>query len=493
MRNSRALIVFILLSELSIFSQVTLTLTDALMLAKKQSIEFQIERNNFLSEYWSYRLSKINLLPHINLNANPITINRSLTERYDFQTNIETYRESKTLSSNSGLSVNQVIPLTGGNVSLRSNISKITNFGTTNFSSYNLTPISVSFSQPLFSHNSYRWEKKTLPLKLKIAKQKLIQSEQTLNIKVVNQYFNLLRAIQLFEVTKQDVLNSDTLFESGKRLLELKVITQNDLIELELNKTNAEISLAQKEKALKKARFEFNKLLNIDSSTKVNLEYNNDFPLVRISADEAILLAQLSNPFYTKILQSNINLQKSIDQAKKKDRFKANLNLSYGLNQGGNSFNDIFQKPQNRQSGSFSFSIPILNWGSAKGNLIIKQRNKETIELMNQQNIESFEEELAMKVIDFNLQTRVVNSSLTAENLSTKLYKLRMQQFTLGRCSLMELNNAHINLLRAKNNWIDSLYKYWAYYYELQKTVMHNLITKQELTADFDELMNLLR
>ena len=131
-------------------SQTKLDLDYALNLARFNSVEYHSAKTAFLSDYWDYKLSKIKLYPKINLSANPVTINRSLTERYDFENNIEVFRENKMLTSNSSLSLTQPISATGGNISVGSNISRISNLGDVNIVSYNTSPFRLSYSQPLF-------------------------------------------------------------------------------------------------------------------------------------------------------------------------------------------------------------------------------------------------------------------------------------------------------------------------------------------------------
>jgi len=201
--------------QINVMAQNPFTLAQAITLAKTNSIEYLENKNRFLTGYLAWKQAKNALLPNINLNATPFSINRSITERYDYENNIDVYRLSQTINSNSGISLSQRIPFTGGSISLGSNISRITNFGDIDVTSYNVTPFRISLSQPLFAINSYRWEKQELPLKLKMEKQKLVEAEQEINISVTQQYFSWAKAHAFYRLAQQDAIAADTLLDAG--------------------------------------------------------------------------------------------------------------------------------------------------------------------------------------------------------------------------------------------------------------------------------------
>ncbi|MDR2287490.1 MAG: TolC family protein, partial [Prevotellaceae bacterium] len=70
---------FCFLSLLSVRAQERmLTLEEAFILAKRQSLDASIARNTFLNAFWQYRNYKANLLPNVVLDGTLPTLNRSL-------------------------------------------------------------------------------------------------------------------------------------------------------------------------------------------------------------------------------------------------------------------------------------------------------------------------------------------------------------------------------------------------------------------------------
>jgi hypothetical protein len=475
----------------AVYSQTGITLEEVIALAKEHAFEYREVENEFLSDYISYRHYKTNLLPRINLTANPFSINRSLTERYDFGTNIETFRESKTLSSNSSVSISQKIPVTGGTLSLGSNLSRIENFGELHLTSYNIIPFRIGLSQSLFAHNPYHWEKREMPLKLKLAKGHLLQSEQKLNQQVTQLYFSLLKAFQMEELAQQEVKNSDTLLNAGKTLLEINAITPNELIELELKNTKARVLLATKKQELADARFEMNKILRWELSTHSLPVLVETIPELLLSPEKLIELARASNPFYTEMEQELINIQKRIDQAEKQNGFSVNLNFGYGLNQGGTTLKDTRETALHQQTGSVTLSIPVFNWGENRDILLLARQNSEMSGLKIQTKIEVFEQNIVRKAVENNLNREMIENASIAKGLALKVYNTKIQQYKIGEITLQELNQTQLDLLHAKEDHLESITEFWINYYELQQITLHDLKTNRPLTSNFDQLIDM--
>ncbi|TKG94396.1 TolC family protein [Puteibacter caeruleilacunae] len=472
--------------------QNVLSLEEVLVLAKEYSLEYQESKNAFLADYWAYKEFKLNLLPKINLNTTPVSAQRRLTERYDFENNVDIYRENKSISSNAGLTVSQALPFSGGSISISSNLSRSQNFGMQDYTVFSSTPFRISLSQPLFAFNSYKWDKQELPIKLKKAKRKLIQAEQQLNQQVAKLYFNLVKSFQLHKLAQKEDANSDSLLIQGKALLKLHEITPLELKEIQLKKTNAQINLDKRQQSLIDAQFQLNKLLRGHLPKNFIPSILKNIPAVELNATEILEKVQSRNPFYLDIAQQKIDMQRQLAQAKKQDKLNASLNLSYGLNQQGENFGAAYKSPLDQQSGSVSISIPLFKGGVNKGKLLLIQRNLEMEALKLEARVMDFEQQLSNKVLESIRDQNIFTNALQSRKLAQETYQMKQQQYQLGRMTLQELNLTHIEMLQAEENYLESVSNFWSNYYELQSLTLHDLIHDQPLQVDFEPLMKLL-
>ena len=238
------LTILAILSFLAVNAQTKLTMSEVLDIANRQSLDAFRAKNMFLASYWDYQSYKSRQLPHLSWQINPATYNRRMTIRYDYENDVDVYRQQQTLSSYSELSLSQNIVATGGKVYLESDIYRLQNFNDENYSTWSSTPFRVGINQPLFGFNSFKWEKKISPIKFEKAKQTYIRSVQTMNQKAVNLYFNLILANVRRDIAQQHVTTADTLYKKGQARCEIASIQHEELLDLELSKFNSKIDLA---------------------------------------------------------------------------------------------------------------------------------------------------------------------------------------------------------------------------------------------------------
>lgn len=472
-------------------SSSRLTLHDIIVLAKSQSIDYQLQINDFLASYWSYRTSKIKLLPTINLTSSPLKLNRRLIERYDQTQNIDIYKSTESLHSSSNLNISQIIPSTGAIVSINSSINRLDNFSGSKNVLYNVSPVSLSLSQPLFTFNNHKWERKLLPIQLDIAKKKLIQREQELYIKAAKLYFSMSTSLKMFSVAKYENSIADSLVQSGERLLKLNLITPNEYTELELKRIDAEIAVAEQKKKLDEARYELASFIQVEDYDSFEIEQDAQMPMIELNANEVLAYAKKSALIYTEI--ERLSLEKVLDQSKKQGGFSAKLNFSYGLNKSGNRLKETLNHPMDQQTGSVSFSIPLLNWGKHKGSVAMQMRKNSTSLLQIQKRITDFEKEIYRKTVQFQLQKTVYGNTKRALKLAKQTYAQKLNLFTMGRLKLADLNYAWMKILTSQQKHMQSISSYWILYFEIQRLTLHNLATQQELSVDFESIISTLK
>jgi len=472
------------------FGQNELSMHEVMLLARKQSLDAYRTKNVFNANYWAYQSYKSGRLPHLNWYLNPVNYNRRMTVRYDSENNIDVYREQQTLSSYTGLSLSQVIAATGGRVFVESDIYRLQNFNSDQANSYSTTPFRIGLSQPIGAYNAYKWQKKISPLKYEKAKHDYIQSVQQINSKAVNLYFNLLLAQSRRDIAAMNVSTADTLYRLGELRFEIASIQHEELLDLELSKFNSSIELAQAEKDLEKAKFNLLSFMGVDASTNLKPVLPGIVRGLQIDAGEAYALAQRLNPEMMGMKQRVLEAESALERAKRGSRFNADLDVSYGLNQSAGNVNAAYTDPLDQQMVSLSINIPLLDWGDSKGQRQMAYSQKQVAEIEVKQAMLDFEQEVKLKVIDFNLQGQMVSSAAKADSLATQSYELTKQRFVLGKVDVLRLTNAMKNSQQAKEAYINSLATYWRYLYEVQEITLYDFVNRVSIEEDFEILIN---
>lgn len=492
MKRQRILIatIMLLLWLTNYGQQNTISLEQALVTAQNLSLEAFKAKHVFLGDYWQYQSYLSQQKPHLTWYLNPASYNRRMTLRYDFEQDLETYRQQQTLSSYSSLNLSQNIVATGGSVFLATDIYRIQNLGAQTVNSWSTTPFRIGFSQPMFAFNQFKWNKKLSPLKFEIARQQYIESLQITKLETVKLYFSLLEAKISKDVAALALATSDTLLKIGKARYEIAAIQQEEYLDLQLSRFNAAIELSKAEKEFQKAGFNLRSFLGTGMQQIPDPVIPEIMPQLKIYEDEAVELARSFNPKFIELKQKVLEAEQALDKAIKNSRFAANLNASYGLNQSGENFQSAYENPLNQQMVSMEISIPLLDWGNSKGQRQMAQSQKEVVSIEVKQALMDYEQDVVLKVIDFNLQSEVVESAERAKHLAQQSYELTKQRFLLGKADVLKLTTSMQAMQHAQTAYIQSLAAYWLQYYQIQQLTLYDFRKQKTLSADFNALIN---
>ncbi|MBN2755849.1 MAG: TolC family protein [Bacteroidales bacterium] len=489
--TKHVLVILFLIAYISMSSQETekISLDQIINLAEKQSLDAFKAKNMYLANYWEYRSFKATQLPSLDLNLQPIEFRRMMTKRYDFDQNIDIFREQKTMESYANLALSQYIPYTGGTVYIDSDLSRLVNYTEDEVTTFSATLVRIGLNQPIFGFNEQKWAKKLSPLKFEKAKQEYIQSMQETKLKALDLFFNLLLVKIQKEIAESNVATADTLYKVGKRKFAILSTQREELLDLELSKFNAEIEVVKANQNLEKAKFSLNSFLGLENTTNktpITPSIIND---LYINQQQAIEIALKSNPDIIGIKQNQIEADRNLDKAIKENRFSASLMASFGLNQNAEVLPEAYINPLDQQVLVFGIKIPILDWGNRKGKKQMAQSNREVTYIESKQQLSDFKQNISLKILDFNLQAKIVQSAAKANDLANESYQLTKKRFLLGEADVLKVTNSMQARQSAQEKYIISIYTFWKYYYEIQQLTLYDFKENKNISIEFEKLI----
>jgi outer membrane protein TolC len=342
--------------------------------------------------------------------------------------------------------------------------------------------------QPLFGYNKFKWESKLEPLKFEKAKKEYLVNLQDLNVKAVNLFFVQAIAQLKAEMARTNRENAIVLLEMGRKRFKIAAIKQNELLNLELNVLTAEIDQAKAEKELQQAQFDLNLFLDLEEGGATQLILPSDIPDLTVNASQAMELAQKNHPLLLELKQLELEADRDVEKTRRDSRFQANLVGSYGLNQQAEGFSNAYKDPLSQQKVQVSLDIPILDWGKRRGKYKMAQSDREVKRLSAKQRQIDFTQEVSRKVIDFNLQHKLVHSAKKADDIARKSYQVTLKLFKEGKSTVLQLDDALNKQEAARQDYIQNLQNYWTYYYTLQKLTLFDFIAGKALKQELDNL-----
>ena len=459
--------------------RLVLDLNRTIALANDSSLESFRTQNMYLSGYWEYRTYKANRLPSLTLDLTPAQYNRDITKRYDSGQDLDVYRTQQSYYAYGGLSVRQNLDLTGGTFYLESNLAYMRNFGDNSATQLTSVPIRIGYSQSLVGYNPFKWERKIEPLKYERVKKKVSET-------ATSYFFSLAMAQAEYNLAKENLASTDTLYRIGQQRHRIAAISQADLLTLKLDRVNAQNTLQNKASDLKRAMFSLASFLNLDKNTQIELELPSRPGMLEIPIDEALRWGRSNNPQLLELKQNVLEAERNVDKTKKESRFNASVNASIGFNQVADNFGDVYHKPMQQDLVAVSVSIPLLDWGVRKGKYNMARNNLNVVKISVRQDEISIEEEVIMTVSDFNIQQQLIASAEEALDLSILAYNETKQRFIIGKADINSLTLSLNRQQQAQRNFISALQNYWLNYYKIRRLTLFDFATKLSLSDRFD-------
>ncbi len=468
----------------------TLSLQDVIHIAQTQSIDAMVAKNVFLSSYWQYRSFKADRLPSLNLSGEVADFDRSLRLLQNSTTGDMNYVENYNLQNSLQLFIQQKVSLTGGTLSLYSSLSRLDQFGANKSKTYYSQPVSISYIQPLFAYNSFKWDKKIEPHKFDRAKRIYIESMEEVTIKAVTRFFNFVLQKNNYDIAVQNYKNTKTMYAIAAERLKVGSVKKDELLQLELRMLNDSLAINQCDMNLKSQQMLLNSFLGYNESVSIVPVIEDDLPDLVLDYRFVLDKALANSSFVTDNLITQLEAEAAIAQARANRGATASITSRFGLSSNGSNFKTAYRDLLDQEVVGLSFSIPILDWGMGRGRVKVAEAQAETVKNRLAQAEIDYKHDIYVSVVQFNNQRNQCTVSRKASEIAEQRYRMTMENFAGGTISVTELNTAQTEKDQANSTYIQELYNYWLYYYGIRKSSLFDYRTGTDISAEFDKLAN---
>ncbi len=463
------------------------TLEQVIEIAQKQSPDALLAKNRFLKSFWEYRSAKAQLLPKLSVDAQIPNFSRTIVPVTQ-PDGSDVFRETAQAKTSAGISLNQNIGVTGGQVFLSSNLQRI-DYLDSDSTAYLASPLIIGYKQDIFTFNPYRWSKKIDPIKYDEAKRKYLEDVEQVSITATNYFFNLLASQIRKKIAEQKKANFDTLYKIAIGRYNLGNIAENDLLQLELQVLRAESEVERNKIDFEDNMFKLKSYLRMQDDQPIELVppvENADF--FDIPIDKAVATATLNNSKSLSFRRRELESDREVNRAKHTDRFSAQLYAQFGLSQNGEQFGEIYRSPKNQQQVSLGIHIPILDWGQAKGRIKMAESDREITRTAVEQERIDFEQNVYLQVVNFKMQKRQLEIAAKADTIADKGFEASKRRYMIGKISITDLNIAQTDKDNSRIDFVRALQEYWVNYYRLRKLTLYDFKNDKEISIDFEKM-----
>lgn len=467
----------------------SMSMDDAISLARERSVASLSAKASFVSSYWAYRSYQASRLPSLNLYGNLASFDHSIAQLQNYETGELVYASNYNMRNSLGVSIRQNVAFTGGVVSLSSDLSRIDQFGENPYAMWYSRPLTVSYTQPLFSYNQFKWDKLISPKEYEKAKRVYVESMEQVTVLAVQYYFALMLAKRNQDKAITNYENTCKMHSIAAERMKLGTVTRDEYLQLELRMLNDSIAINETSNSAKEAQMNLNSLLGLDESFDIEPILSEDLPDVQMDYDMVLSKAYQNSSFLLNNEIKTLNADSELARAKANRGISVSFNASLGLSNTDKKFIGSYRNLLDDEVVGITFTIPIFDWGLGEGRVKRAIANAEVTKAEVEQLQSNFRRNVFTAVGQFNKQKNQCLVSHKAALIASERYDIVMDRFRNGTASVMDLNTARKENDEAIDRYITDLKNYWNYYYDIRLLTLYDFIRNKEIDVDYKELL----
>ena len=465
---------------------IKLTLNQTIERARQQSPDAQSARHSFRSAYWNYKYYCANYLPALKLTSNPY-LDRAINKVTLGDGSVK-FVEQNLLSTDLTLRLTQNIPWTGGTLFVETAAQRLDLFSNDTYS-WQTSPINIGYSQSLFGYNSLKWDRRIEPIRYREAKKTLVETLELVAANATEKFFNLARAQSNYEIATTNYANADTLYIYAQGRYNIGTISENEMLQLELNKLTEETNRMNARIEMENSMQELRSYLGIQEDVNLQADVNQHIPELNIDLNAALLLANENSPEIQNMLRRKLESESAVAQARANAGLKADIYLRFGLTQTAEKFKEAYRNPLDQQYVSLGVTLPILDWGRGKGQVRVARSNRDLVYTQVEQDKTDFDLNVRKLVKQFNLQAQRVSIAARTDETAQRRAEVARKLYLLGKSSVLDLNASITEKDTARRNYILTLYNFWSLYYTLRSLTLYDFEKDAPLTENLEAIV----
>ncbi len=463
-----------------------LTLQQTIHHAQEKSPDAQSARHSFRSSYWNYRYYRANYLPNLTLTSNPY-LDRAINKVTMGDGSVK-FVEQNLLATDLTLSLTQNVPWTGGTFFVETSAQRIDLFSDDSHS-YQTSPVNIGYRQSLFGYNSLKWDRRIEPVRYREARKRYVETLELVAAAATQKFFALATAQSNYEIASTNYANADTLYIYARGRYDIGTISENEMLQLEINKLTEETNRMNARIEVDNAMQALRSYLGIQQDVELKVRIEDFVPDLQIDLNEALMLAAQNSPDIENMQRRRLESESAVSQARANAGLKADIYLRFGLTQTADRWKNAWRNPMDQQYVSLSVSLPILDWGRGKGQVRVAKSNRDLVQTQVEQDKTDFDLNIRKLVKQFNLQAQRVHIAARTDTTAQRRADVARRLYLLGQSTILDLNASITEKDSARRNYVTALYDYWSLYYTLRSLTLYDFGQGRPLEEDLERLI----
>ncbi|MEL7247317.1 MAG: TolC family protein [Bacteroidota bacterium] len=449
----------------------TITLNSLVEMAEQQALSnLQAERDLEVARL-DYEVFRADLRPQLNLDANVPNYLKSFTEVVQPD---GTIRFESVQNNNSGLSLEltQIIPQTGGQLFLRSNLQRFDDFES-DFSLYNGRPFRFGIIQPIFAFNSFKWDRQLAPLRVEEAEANFRLNRELIREEVTQLFFDLLLAGQESRIADTNYYANERLFAIAEERYSLGKISRRDLLQLELELVSAQRGQLRAQQTVQQASAAVATYLGLAAKDQLFVaQAPAEIVDLSLTNEEAWSQALANRPEWVRFGREMMEARRDMDEARRSGAPSLQLVAASGQARSSTELMDIYQDAQAEAFLQLQISVPILDGGRRKRTMERAQVQQAFASQRIEREQLELEQIVANTLTNFQSLQQELELANRQQDLAAERFRITTESYILGASALSELTLAQREKDQATRTWAATQRAYWIAYAGLRQLTL---------------------
>ena len=463
-----------------------LSLDDCITMARRQSIDAAVALGELRSAYWQWRSYRADLLPEVSLSGTLPSYNKRYSSYQQADGGLSFVRNDY-LGLDGAVNITQKLWPTGGTLSVESSLDYLHQSGSSGSGNQFMSlPVAVTLSQPLFSVNHLKWNRRIEPLRYREAQARFLTETEQVAMQAISLYFGLLLAGEQVNISKQNLQTAEKLYEVAQAKRRMGTISENDVLQLRLDVLTARSALTNSESNRQTRQFALRSFLDVEADIEPVVP--EDVPQVHLDYDNVLNHALQNNALATTMRRRQMEADYAVASARA-NRQSINLYAQLGYTGTGENISAAYRNLLSNEVVSVGITVPLLDWGKRKGQRRLAESNRDIIQGQLRQQSQDFRQNIFILTEQFNNQAEQLRIACEADTIARRRYHTNVETFKIGSISTLELSDAQKAKDQARQNRIQQLFNYWYYYYQLRSIALWDFERGCELSEDFEKII----
>lgn len=467
--------------------ELALSLDDAIVMARTHSVDAAVALDELKAAYWEWRSYRADRLPEIGFTATA----PSYANQYSPYMNADgeySFVRNRYLDAKAQLNVTQNITLTGGQISLVSSLDFMHQYGNDGGNRFMTIPVALTLNQPILGVNTLKWNSRIEPVRYAEAKAAFLSATEDIALATVNHYFSLILSRENLTTARQNLEIAQKLYTVAIEKRKMGQISQNDLLQMELNLLEARAELTDCESTLKSNMFSLRSFLSLDEDVDIIPIVPEDIPVAEINYTDALDRALSNNKFARNMRRRQLEADYEVAKAKG-DMRQINLFAQIGYTGTDSRVNDAYSRLKGNQLVEVGFSIPLVDWGKRRGKVKVAESSRRVTQSRLRQEAMDFNQELFVLVERFCNQQQQLTLATRSNEIARRRYDTNVQTYLIGKISTLDLNDSQVKKDETMRKYINELYKFWSYWYQIRSLTLYDFEHHDNINADIARLV----